>query len=76
MSPDAFAVLSRMQSILVITVRLVGVITACVIYFIVVFDSALFYLSVLPCFCCYLRLVVLIVPFWCRDYRKRDVIGW
>ena len=76
MSPDVFAVLSRMQSILIIFVRLVGVIAACVIYFIVVLDSALFYLGGLPCFCCYLRLVLLIVPFWCRDYRKRDVIGW
>ena len=50
MSPDVFAVLSRMQSFLVISVRLVGVIVTCVIYFIVVLDSALFYLGVLPCF--------------------------
>ena len=63
MSPDVFVVLSRMQSFLVISVRLVGVIATCVIYFIVVLNSALFYLSVLPCFCCYLRLVILIVPF-------------
>ena len=34
----------------VISVRLVGVIITCVIYFIVVPDSALFYLGVLPCF--------------------------
>ena len=34
----------------VISVRLVGVIVTCVIYFIVVPDSALFYLGVLPCF--------------------------
>ena len=76
MSPDVFVVLSRMQSFLVISVRLVGVIATCMIYFIVVPDSALFYLGVLPCFCCYLRLAVLIVLFMCRDYRKRDVIGW
>ena len=73
---DVFVVLSRMQSFLIISVRLVGVIAICVIYFIIVPDSALFSLGVLPCFCCYLCLVVLIVPFWCRNYRKRDVIGW
>ena len=50
LSPDVLAVLSRMQSFLVISVRLVGVIAACVIYFIVVPNSALFNLGVLPCF--------------------------
>ena len=41
-SPDVFAVLSRMQSFLVISVRLVGVIVTCVIYFIVVPDLLYF----------------------------------
>ena len=50
--------------------RLVGVIATCVDYFIVVPFSALFNLGVLPCFVVYLRLVVLIVPFWCRDYAN------
>ena len=74
-SPHVFVVLSRMQFFLVISVRLVGVIITCVVYFIVALDIALFYLGKVPCLCCYLRLVVLIVPFWCRDYRKRIVIG-
>ena len=50
LSPDVLAVISRMQSFLVISVRLVDVIITCVIYIIVVPDSALFYLGVLPCF--------------------------
>ena len=50
MSPDVLAVLSKMQSFLVISMRLVGVIATCVIYFIFVPDSALFNLGVLPCF--------------------------
>ena len=54
-SPDVFVVLSRMQSFLLISVQLVGVIVACVIYFIVAPDFALVYLDALPCFCCYLR---------------------
>ena len=49
-SPNVFVVLSRMQSFLVISVRLVGVIVTCVIYFIVALDFALFYLGELPCF--------------------------
>ena len=49
-SPDAFVVLSRMQSFLVTSVRLVGVIATCMIYFIVAPDFALFYLGELPCF--------------------------
>ena len=50
LSPDVSAVLSRMQSLLVISMGLVDVIVTCMIYIIVVPDSALFYLGVLLCF--------------------------
>ena len=54
-SPDVTDILSRMQSICLKTVRLVGEVVTCVVCFIVALDCVLFYLSPI------LRLVVIYV---------------
>ena len=55
MSPDVTDILSRMQINCLKTVRLVGEVVTCVVYFIVALDCVLFYLSSI------LRLVVIYV---------------
>ena len=55
MSPDVTVILSRMQSICLKPVQLVGGVITCVLCFIVALDCVLFYLSVI------LRFVVIYV---------------
>ena len=47
-SPDVTVILSRMQTICLKPVQLVGVVVTCVVCFIVALDCVLFYLSVIP----------------------------
>ena len=48
-SPDVTDILSRMQTICLKTVQLLGEVSTCVVCFIVALDCVLFYLSLILC---------------------------
>ena len=75
MSPDVTVILSRMQNICLKPVQLVGGVVTCVICFIV----ALRLCPVLPVcdprFCCYLCLVILVIPI-CVLRLSQTLFDW
>ena len=76
MSPDVTDILSRMQNVYLKSVQLFGEIVTCVTYFMGTLICIPFYLRGILCF-----VVIYVWLYWsyifgCRDYHKRNLIGY